>query len=183
MIHYGDMVKDSCQQLQFCSFIRDVNYSCGSCGYELNLNSSNRNTTSFIDSKCYNKFIKRGVISFFSIDETRFSQHHQLPFSFSSLPFFNSKRQWGLSLFQPTTTRRRKRTKLFCRMCGTHLGYGYSLPNPHSKSWDGITDSRIYDMKLNALQPSLYDYPSQRSQEYENLASSISVMNPRIGVV
>ncbi|OIW00355.1 hypothetical protein TanjilG_29922 [Lupinus angustifolius] len=177
------MVKGSCQQLHFSSFIRDVNYSCGSCGYELNLNSSNRNTTSFIDSKCYNKFIKKGFISFFSIDETRFSQLNQLPYSFSWLPFFNSKRQ-------PTTTRRRRRTKLLCLMCGTHLGYGYTLPNPHSQSWDGITESRIYDIKLNALQPSLYDYPSQSSKDmdngngmYENDASSISVMNPRIGVM
>ncbi|RHN77923.1 hypothetical protein MtrunA17_Chr1g0159961 [Medicago truncatula] len=36
---------------------RDVRYSCGACGYELNLSSSNRNTTS-IGSK-YGKSIKR----------------------------------------------------------------------------------------------------------------------------
>ncbi|CAL0325216.1 unnamed protein product [Lupinus luteus] len=184
MIHNADMVKASSQQLHFSSFIRDVNYSCGSCGYELNLNSSNRNTSSFIDSKCYNKFIKKGFISFFSIDETRFSQLHQLPYSFSWLPFFNYKRQWSLSLFQPsTTTTRKRRTKLLCRMCGTHLGYGYTLPNPHSQSWDGMSESRIYDIKLSALQPSVYDYPSQSSHDmnngiydYENGASSISVM-------
>ncbi|XP_045809562.1 uncharacterized protein LOC123903918 isoform X2 [Trifolium pratense] len=37
--------------------LRDVRYSCGSCGYDLNLSSSNRNTSS-IDSK-YGKSIKR----------------------------------------------------------------------------------------------------------------------------
>ncbi|KAG8364570.1 hypothetical protein BUALT_Bualt18G0011100 [Buddleja alternifolia] len=46
-----------------------VSYSCGSCGYELNLNSCNRNI-SVIDAK-YEKLMKRGVISFFSVDESR----------------------------------------------------------------------------------------------------------------
>ncbi|XP_014620830.1 uncharacterized protein LOC114381087 isoform X2 [Glycine soja] len=40
-----------------CSSQRDVRYSCGTCGYELNLSSSNRNTAS-IGSK-YGKSIKR----------------------------------------------------------------------------------------------------------------------------
>ncbi|XP_019460666.1 PREDICTED: uncharacterized protein LOC109360316 isoform X2 [Lupinus angustifolius] len=40
-----------------CPSQRDVCYSCGTCGYELNLSSSNRNTSS-IGSK-YGKFIKR----------------------------------------------------------------------------------------------------------------------------
>ncbi|KAJ6997873.1 hypothetical protein NC653_014186 [Populus alba x Populus x berolinensis] len=46
--------------------------SCGICGYELNLSSSNRNTST-IGSK-YGKSIKRGKISFFFIDESRFTQ-------------------------------------------------------------------------------------------------------------
>ncbi|KAJ8537920.1 hypothetical protein K7X08_014460 [Anisodus acutangulus] len=51
---------------------RDVTYSCGSCGYELNLNSCNRNTT-VIGSK-YGKTMRRGVLSFLCIDESRFTQ-------------------------------------------------------------------------------------------------------------
>ncbi|XP_010544805.1 PREDICTED: uncharacterized protein At4g08330, chloroplastic isoform X2 [Tarenaya hassleriana] len=54
------------------SSLRHVNYSCGSCGYELNLSSSNR-ITSTIGSK-YGKSIKSGIISFFNIDESRFTQ-------------------------------------------------------------------------------------------------------------
>ncbi|KAK7358772.1 hypothetical protein VNO77_00711 [Canavalia gladiata] len=156
---YGDMLEGSygCQQLHLSSFIRDVNYSCGSCGYELNLNSSNRNT-SLIDSK-YGKSIKRGVISFFSVDESRFTQIQQLPWSWSWLPFFNSKRQ---------------RTKLLCRRCGNHLGYAYTLP---SHSWDGISDSRIYDIKLTTLLPSFDEQPTQMSEDmggkYESASSTL----------
>ncbi|XP_020227568.1 uncharacterized protein At4g08330, chloroplastic [Cajanus cajan] len=159
MVAYGDdMLKGSsscgCQQLQLSSFvIRDVNYSCGSCGYELNLNSSNRNT-SLMDSKS----IKRGIISFFSVDESRFTQIQQLPWS-SWIPFFNSKRQ---------------RTKLLCRGCGNHLGYAYSLP---SQSWDGISDdSRIYDIKLTALLPSSCEEPSQGLEDIAKFESASSAV-------
>ncbi|XP_057974589.1 uncharacterized protein At4g08330, chloroplastic [Malania oleifera] len=86
---------------------RDVSYSCGSCGYELNLNSSNRNTST-IGSK-YGKSIKRGIISFFSIDESRFTQVDE----FQCVPYFISKYSWGLL---------RRKTKLLCRKCGNHVG-------------------------------------------------------------
>lgn len=132
--------------------------SCGSCGYELNLNSSNRNTCSLIDSKS----IKRGIISFFSVDESRFTQIQQLHWP-SWMPFFNSKRQ---------------RTKLFCRSCGNHLGYAYTLPS-QSQSWDGISDdSRIYDIKLTALLPSFCEEPSQKLEDmgkFETASSSTLV--------
>ncbi|XP_027340681.1 uncharacterized protein At4g08330, chloroplastic-like [Abrus precatorius] len=156
---YGEMVEGSyeCQQLHLSSFIRDVNYSCGSCGYELNLNSSNRNT-SLIDSK-YGKSIKRGIISFFSVDESRFTQIQQFHWSsWSWIPFFNSKRQ---------------RTKLLCRSCGNHLGYASTLP---SHSWDGISDSRIYHIKLTALLPSFHDEPSPMSEDvdlYQRASSTL----------
>jgi len=130
--------------------------SCGSCGYELNLNSSNRNT-GLIDSKS----IKRGIISFFSVDESRFTQIHQLPWSFW-IPFFNSKRQ--------------QRTKLLCRNCASHLGFAYTLPS-QSQSWDGISDdSRIYDIKLTALLPSFSEEPTQRLEDmtkYESACSTV----------
>ncbi|XP_058731096.1 uncharacterized protein At4g08330, chloroplastic-like [Vicia villosa] len=130
------------QPLHLSSFIRDVNYSCGSCGYELNLNSSNRNMTSVVDSN-YGKSIKkrkRSLISFFSVDETRFTHIQQ--FSFSWISFFN---------FQRTATA----TKLLCRSCGNHLGYARTFPyHSGSSSWDGISDSRTFYIKLNAIQPS-----------------------------
>ncbi|TKY60471.1 hypothetical protein E2542_SST17570 [Spatholobus suberectus] len=146
MVAYGDMLKGSygCQQLQLSSFVRDVNYSCGSCGYELNLNSSNRNT-SLVDSKS----IKRGIISFFSVDESRFTQIQQ-PHWPSWIPFFNSKRQ---------------RAKLLCRSCGNHLGHAYTLP---SQSWDGISDdSRVYDIRLTTLLPSFSEEPGLKLEDME----------------
>ncbi|XP_034197072.1 uncharacterized protein At4g08330, chloroplastic isoform X2 [Prunus dulcis] len=80
----------------------DVNYSCGSCGYELNLSSNNRNTST-IGSNKYGKSIKRGIISFFHIDDSRFTQVDEL----QCKPHF-SKRSWGLFS---------RRTKLLCRKC------------------------------------------------------------------
>ncbi|XP_039119592.1 uncharacterized protein At4g08330, chloroplastic-like isoform X2 [Dioscorea cayenensis subsp. rotundata] len=50
----------------------DVVYSCGSCGYALNLTSSNRITPGV--STDYSKSIKKGVISFHSVDLSRFTQ-------------------------------------------------------------------------------------------------------------
>ncbi|KAJ7957078.1 Peptide methionine sulfoxide reductase MrsB [Quillaja saponaria] len=129
------------QLLQLSSFLREVNYSCGTCGYQLNLSSSNRNS---VVGSNYGKVIKKGIISFFSIDESRFTQIEQLRW----IPFFSSKRSWGL--FQ-------RRTKLLCRNCGSHIGIAYNLD---SDSWNGISDSRIYDIKLRTLLPSLYEDPS-----------------------
>ncbi|XWS75958.1 hypothetical protein CRYUN_Cryun01aG0136300 [Craigia yunnanensis] len=83
----------------------DVSYSCGSCGYPLNLTSSNR-ITSGIGSE-YSKSTKKGFISFLSVDISRFTQVDEVycfPFS------------WG---------RYRSKTKLLCRRCGVHIGYGY----------------------------------------------------------
>ncbi|GMI66323.1 hypothetical protein HRI_000301600 [Hibiscus trionum] len=50
----------------------DVSYSCGSCGYPLNLTSSNR-IASGIDSE-YRKSVKKGLVSFLSVDLSRFTQ-------------------------------------------------------------------------------------------------------------
>ena len=123
--------------------------SCGSCGYQLNLNSGNRNT-SVICSK-YGKLIKRGIISFFCIDESRFVQVEKLHW----IPFFTSKSSWGL--FQ-------RRTKLLCRKCGNHIGNafkesadGNAYKSSYSISWDGISDCKIYNIKIRALQPSYAD--------------------------
>ncbi|XP_042062809.1 uncharacterized protein At4g08330, chloroplastic-like [Salvia splendens] len=68
----GDLEAVPPLQLTSSDSYSHVSYSCGSCGYELNLNSCNRNI-SLIDSE-YGKSMKRGVISFFSVDESRFTQ-------------------------------------------------------------------------------------------------------------
>ncbi|KAB5556462.1 hypothetical protein DKX38_007371 [Salix brachista] len=127
-----------------------VNYSCGSCGYQLNLNSCNRNAPD-IGVK-YKKSIKKGTISFFSIDETRFTQIEEL----RCAPYFNSMHSWGL--FQ-------RRTKLLCYKCGNHIGTAYRENNTSFSplrlgkcrsdliTWDGISDDRIYVIKIRSLQP------------------------------
>ncbi|KAK4348664.1 hypothetical protein RND71_031419 [Anisodus tanguticus] len=137
---------------------RDVTYSCGSCGYELNLNSCNRNTR-VIGSK-YGKTMRRGVLSFLCIDESRFTQISKLRCS----PYFRSKNSWGF--FQ-------RHTKLLCRKCRNYIGISYiendntsaaaSLPrNIYVKSdaatpnWDGLSACRTnYDIKICALRPSV----------------------------
>ncbi|CAN1234253.1 Uncharacterized protein At4g08330, chloroplastic [Linum perenne] len=130
---------------------RHVNYSCGTCGYELNLSSSNRNTST-IGSK-YGKSIKRGIISFFYIDESRFTLVDEL----QCIPFF-SNRSWGLF---------RRRTKLLCRKCGNPVGIAYDDEAPAyplvssgepelspSPGTTAATKHRKYDIKIRSLQPS-----------------------------
>ncbi|PRQ26550.1 hypothetical protein RchiOBHm_Chr6g0295821 [Rosa chinensis] len=129
----------------------DVNYSCGACGYELNLSSNNRNT-SLIGSNKYGKSIKRGIISFFYIDESRFSQVDEL----QCKPHF-SRRSWGLFS---------RRTKLLCRKCSNHIGNAYddftspaSYPlvsdgSDSSSSGRQISKCRKYDVRIRSLQPS-----------------------------
>ncbi|MBA0823991.1 hypothetical protein Gotur_002777 [Gossypium turneri] len=121
--------------------------SCGSCGYELNLSSSSRNTTT-IGSK-YGKSIKRGIISFFSIDESRFTQVDE----FQCVPYF-SRHSWGLF---------RHRTKLLCRECGNHIGNAYDektsgyplvLDKSNSSPCNEVSSHRKYDVRIRALQPS-----------------------------
>ncbi|KAK9270014.1 hypothetical protein L1049_025587 [Liquidambar formosana] len=126
---------------------RDVNYSCGFCGYELNLSSSSRNTST-IGSK-YGKSIKRGIISFFNVDESRFTQVDEL----QCMPYFMSKQSWGLF---------RRKTKLLCRKCGSHVGNAYddytsscSLSSDGSESASGneISTRKKYNVRIRALQP------------------------------
>ncbi|XP_058110232.1 uncharacterized protein At4g08330, chloroplastic-like [Magnolia sinica] len=138
--------KDEGNQDIFSSSQRDVTYSCGACGYALNLSSSNRNTSK-IDSK-YGKAIRKGIISFFSIDESRFTQIDE----FVCLPYFIVKHSWGL--LQP-------RTKLLCRKCGNYIGHAYEettspfgLDKSDSSSGNGISVCRKYNVKIRAVQPS-----------------------------
>ncbi|KAJ0987676.1 hypothetical protein J5N97_006032 [Dioscorea zingiberensis] len=124
---------------------RDVLYSCGYCGYALNLCSSHRNTTN-IDSK-YGKAIKKGVVSFYLIDESRFSHMDEL----RCLPFFTSKHSWGFF---------RQRTKLLCRKCGAYIGSAYDVgfspvtPDNTSDSSSSNGTAKKYKIRIGALQPS-----------------------------
>ncbi|MQL81180.1 hypothetical protein Taro_013638 [Colocasia esculenta] len=115
---------------------------CGSCGYALNLSSSNRNTTNF-GSK-YGKAIRKGVISFFSVDESRFSKSDE----YRCIPYI-SKNSWGLF---------RRRTKLLCRKCGNHIGVAYDesykSENSDSSGGNGASVHKKYNIKISALQPS-----------------------------
>lgn len=126
---------------------RHVSYSCGSCGYALNLSSSNRNTSG-IGLK-YGKSIKRGIISFFYIDESRFTLVDEL----QCVPHF-SKNSWGLF---------RRRTALLCRKCGNHIGIAYDgetsayplvVDGSAASSVNEVIKHRKYDVKIRALQPS-----------------------------
>ncbi|KAK8950081.1 Serine/threonine-protein kinase AFC3 [Platanthera guangdongensis] len=124
-----------------------VSYNCGSCGYSLNLSSSCRNTNN-IGSK-YRKIIRKGIVSFYSIDESRFSQTDEM----SCLPYFNSMRSWGFF---------RHRTKLRCRKCGGYIGSAYEensrspppIGSDNSDSSPGAGCSKKYKIKISALQPS-----------------------------
>uniref|UniRef100_A0ACD5TG48 Uncharacterized protein n=1 Tax=Avena sativa TaxID=4498 RepID=A0ACD5TG48_AVESA len=135
-----------------CYSAKDVAYSCGYCGYELNLSSSTRNTAN-IGSK-YGKQIRKGVISFFAIDEGRFTQTDEV----SCTPYFRSRCSWGFF---------RNRTRLLCRKCGAHIGSAYededsalyeTLDDTQTSSQGGSVSSRKkYVVKINALQPSSDD--------------------------
>ncbi|CAN6332769.1 unnamed protein product [Urochloa humidicola] len=134
------------------SSVKDVAYSCGYCGYALNLSSSTRNTAN-IGSK-YGKQIKKGVVSFFAIDEKRFTQTDEV----SCMPYFHSSRSWGFF---------RNRTRLLCRKCSGHIGNAYE--DEDSTSCEGSDDldmsskgsststRKKYVIKINALQPSSND--------------------------
>lgn len=132
----------------FAGSQRDVTYSCGSCGFDLNLSSSSRNTST-IGSK-YGKSIKKGIISFFHIDESRFTQLEE----FQCVPYFISKQSWGFF---------RRRTKLLCRKCGNNVGVfyddnasSYPIVSDGSDSASGSKFSayKRYDVRICALQPS-----------------------------
>ncbi|WOL14832.1 hypothetical protein Cni_G23613 [Canna indica] len=127
-----------------------VTYCCGSCGYALNLSSTYRNTANF-GSK-YRKSIKKGIVSFMSVDESRFSHVEEL----RCWPYFDSRQSWGLL---------RRRTKLFCRNCRNFVGVGYqdSAASPVGSdcsdysSGNGEVARKKFDIKIRALQPSSSD--------------------------
>ncbi|XP_022769928.1 uncharacterized protein At4g08330, chloroplastic-like [Durio zibethinus] len=114
-----------------------ISCSCGSCGYPLNLTSSNR-ITSGIGSE-YHKSIKKVFISFLSVDLSRFTQVDEV------------------HCFPVCRGRNCSKTKLLCRKCGVHMGYGYGdvpafcgFDSPNSSS----AAYKKFAIKIRALQPS-----------------------------
>ncbi|CAL4960620.1 unnamed protein product [Urochloa decumbens] len=143
------------------SSVKDVTYSCGYCGYALNLSSSARDTAG-IGSK-YRKQIKKGVVAFVAVDETRFTLADEV----TCTPYFRSRRAWGLF---------RRRSRLLCRKCGGRIGSSYEEEDRDSGLSDGDAFSddlrassgsggsgssglsqRSYVIRISALQPSSDD--------------------------
>ncbi|KAK4483024.1 hypothetical protein RD792_010200 [Penstemon davidsonii] len=112
----------------------DVSYSCGSCGYPLNLTSSNR-VISSVGSK-YSKSINKGLISFLAIDPSRFTRVDEV----NCLPI-----SWG---------RHGSRTKLLCRKCGILIGYGYGDSTALCGLDSPTSSYKKIMVKIRALQPS-----------------------------
>ncbi|KAI9104290.1 hypothetical protein K1719_022862 [Acacia pycnantha] len=113
----------------------DVSYSCGSCGYPLNLTSSNR-ITSDIGSE-YKRSIKKGSISFDSVDLSRFTQVDKI------------------SCFPISFCGHHSKTKLLCRKCGVPIGYGYidSSALCGFNSASSSSSHRKFTVKIRSLQP------------------------------
>ncbi|XP_066312840.1 uncharacterized protein At4g08330, chloroplastic-like [Miscanthus floridulus] len=147
--------------------VKDVTYSCGYCGYALNLSSSARDTEG-IGSK-YRKQIKKGVVAFVAVDESRFTLTDEV----TCMPYFRSTRSWGLF---------RRRARLLCRKCGGRIGNAYdeedaAARDSSSSLFDGdgssddmrrssglgsgrssiVSSQKNYVIKISALQPSSED--------------------------
>ncbi|KAM0836650.1 hypothetical protein ACQ4PT_062175 [Festuca glaucescens] len=105
--------------------ISTVTYCCGACGYDLKLSSLARDTAGGATRR------RRSVVVFEAIDDTRFGH----------LDEFRCLDVRALRLFA-------RRTRLLCRKCGAHLGYGY---HEH----DTAADSKAprYHIKIRALHP------------------------------
>ncbi|XP_010557735.1 PREDICTED: uncharacterized protein At4g08330, chloroplastic-like [Tarenaya hassleriana] len=112
-----------------------VSYSCGSCGYPLNLEASNCMASRHGGGKSS----KKGFISFASIDLSRFTQVDEI--NCFRIP-------WG---------RYSLKTKLLCRKCGVLIGYGYRAA-PTLCGFDSsdshVSSYKKFGMKSRALQPS-----------------------------
>ncbi|EES01709.1 hypothetical protein BDA96_03G372600 [Sorghum bicolor] len=123
------------------SSIKDVTYSCGYCGYALNLSSSARDTEGIGCSK-YRKQIKKGVVAFVAVDETRFTLADEV----TCMPYFRSARSWGLF---------RRRARLLCRKCGGRIGNAYEEEDDardysSSSLFDGDGDGSSDDMRRSS---------------------------------
>jgi len=97
--------------------------SCGACGYDLRLRSSDRNTAGIVGAR-------RGVVAFDAVDDARFGHADE---------------------FRCVDVRARRlfvrRTRLLCRKCGATLGFGY---DDRGRGADGSKSPR-YDIRIRAL--------------------------------
>lgn len=155
------------QSLDSYSSVQDVTYSCGYCGYALNLSSSARDTATIGYSK-YGKQIRKGVVAFHAVDESRFTLADEV----TCAPHLRPGRAWSWSwgLF-------RRRSRLLCRKCGGRIGAAYqqdegddcatasggSDDDLRTSSGDsggggGASRRRSYVIKISALQPSSDDF-------------------------
>ena len=124
-------------------------YSCGACGYPLNLSSSQR-----LVSSINTKALRKGKISFLCIDESRFKQVDE----FKCAPFLQSNGSIGFHQL---------RTKLLCGKCGNVIGYGHSVAKEAKVSFqrndvsdfssepvsEETSELKRYCVKIKALQP------------------------------
>ncbi|KAL6853616.1 hypothetical protein ACP4OV_019645 [Aristida adscensionis] len=145
------------RSLDSYSSIKDVTYSCGYCGYALNLSSTARDTAG-IGSK-YRKNIRKGVVRFLAVDEGRFTLADEVV----CMPHVRANGSWGLF---------RRRSRLLCRKCGGRVGdaYGDEDAGAGAGAWDGgsgdlrassggsgASNRKSYVIKITALQPSSDD--------------------------
>lgn len=115
-----------------------VKCSCGACGYDLKLSSSARNTAGIVGAGAggYGRAIRRGVVTFDAINDARFGHVDE----------FRCVDVRARRLFT-------RRTRLLCRKCGAHLGFGY-----HDTA--AAKSPPRYHIKIRALHPSESAAPS-----------------------
>lgn len=144
------------------SSIKDVTYSCGYCGYALNLSSAARNTAG-IGSK-YGKQIKKGVVSFVAVDESRFTLTDEL----SCTPYFRSGRSWGFF---------RRRSRLLCRKCGGRIGDAYE-EDEGGRDTGGLSDGDGFSDDMRASSSSGSGGSGSSASNHMNYLIKISALQP-----
>ncbi|KAH7415149.1 hypothetical protein KP509_14G030200 [Ceratopteris richardii] len=124
---------------------RDVVYSCGFCGYPLNLSSSQR-----VVSGLTSRALRKQTISFLCIDESRFQQVEEIKCAPRLQP-------GGFLKLNEL------RTKFLCGNCRNVIGHGHlndksvtqQVEISNSSPGPEAPQHKKYCMKIKALQPSL----------------------------
>jgi hypothetical protein len=135
-----------------------VGCSCGYCGYALNLSSSARNTAG-IGSK-YGKQIKKGVVPFVAVDESRFTLTDEV----TCTPHLRSRRSWGLF---------RRRSRLLCRKCGGRIGNAYEVDGGGRDNNCGLSDGDGFSDDMRASSGS-----GASASSHMNYLIKISALQP-----
>ncbi|MCO5577329.1 hypothetical protein L7F22_031158 [Adiantum nelumboides] len=124
---------------------QDVLYSCGACGYHLNLSSSQR-----LLSSINRKALRKSSIPFLSIDESKIKQLDE----FICAPYVHANGSMGLH---------KLRTRLLCGKCEKEIGHTHSsdrasfeqIDSSDSSSSSGTSEHRRFCIKIKTLQPIL----------------------------